>query len=141
MELYLVEAAPAEFEALVPVLSEADEDDERIRAEMSAASRTRYRALVRQELVGAATMRWQEDESELVYIVVTPQWRGQGYGKSMVRTLLAKAGQRGTASVIVGTANSALDNIAFYQRCGFRMDQIRRDYFAYVDPPVTRPGR
>jgi hypothetical protein len=31
----------------------------------------------------------------------------------------------------VGTANASLGNIAFYQRCGFRMHHVRRDYFGY----------
>jgi NAD(P)H-dependent FMN reductase len=30
-----------------------------------------------------------------------------------------------------------LDNIAFYQRCGFRMDAVKRGYFDYVQPEVT----
>jgi hypothetical protein len=42
--------------------------------------------------------------------------------------------------LVVGTANSSLDNIAFYQRCGFRMDSVRRDHFTYVDPPVSEFG-
>jgi len=42
--------------------------------------------------------------------------------------------------VLVGTANSSLENIAFYQKCGFRMDHVRRDYFVYVQPPVIQNG-
>jgi ribosomal protein S18 acetylase RimI-like enzyme len=58
----------------------------------------------------------------------------------MVSALLAQARRRGVRAVSVGTANSSLDNISFYQRCGFRMDHVRRDHLAYVQPPVVERG-
>jgi hypothetical protein len=37
--------------------------------------------------------------------------------------------------MIVGTTNSSIDNIAFYQKLGFRMAEIKRDFFkAYLTP-------
>ena len=43
-------------------------------------------------------------------------------------------------TLLVGTANCSLDNIAFYQKCGFRMDHVRRDYFWYHRTPVVEHG-
>ena len=140
MALRIEAVPPAEFEALVPVLSEADEDDERIRAEFTRPGRVAYRGLLDGEVIGAATMRWDREESEIVHIAVLPRWQGRGHGKAFVAALLAEADERGVVSVIVGTANSSLDNIAFYQRCGFRMDHVRRDYFDYFDHPVVERG-
>ena len=40
----------------------------------------------------------------------------------------------------VGTGNSSVDNLAFYQRCGYRIARIVPDHFAYVQPPVTEFG-
>jgi ribosomal protein S18 acetylase RimI-like enzyme len=65
---------------------------------------------------------------------------GHGHGTELVADLLAEARKRNVESVIVGTANCSLDNIAFYQRCGFRMDSVRRDYFDYIDPPIIENG-
>jgi hypothetical protein len=31
----------------------------------------------------------------------------------------------------VGTSNASIGNIAFYQKCGFRMERVRKDYFWY----------
>lgn len=140
MALRVERVPPAEFETLIPVLSEADEDDERIRAQIDLPGRVAYRAVVGEEVIGAATMRWHSEESEIVHIAVLPQWRGRDYGKAIVAALLAEANERRVASVIVGTANSSLDNIAFYQRCGFRMDHVRRDYFSYLDHPILEQG-
>jgi hypothetical protein len=38
--------------------------------------------------------------------------------------------------IMVGTGNSSLDNISFYQKCGFRFDSIIKDYFSYIVPPI-----
>jgi GNAT superfamily N-acetyltransferase len=140
VELRVETATPDQYEALVPVLSEAEESDERILAEMRRPDRESYRALLGTDVIGAATTHWRRPDSELLYIVVLPRWRGHGHGKALVATLLAEAAGRRIASVIVGTANCSLENIAFYQHCGFRMDHVRRDHFGYVQPPVTEHG-
>jgi RimJ/RimL family protein N-acetyltransferase len=54
--------------------------------------------------------------------------------------LIDKARIRDVRSVLVGTANSSLSNIAFYQKCGFRIDHVRRDYFSYFAQPVMEDG-
>jgi hypothetical protein len=40
----------------------------------------------------------------------------------------------------VGTANSSIGNLAFYQRVGFRMDHVRKDYFSYYREPRYENG-
>jgi GNAT superfamily N-acetyltransferase len=66
--------------------------------------------------------------------------RGRGYGKQIIQALQDELPRHGGRSLLVGTANAALENIAFYQKCGFRMYEIRRDYFAYIQPPVLEHG-
>src|SRR5579875_1526171 len=127
-------------EALVLVLHDADEDDERIRAVLLDGCYTTYATYVGKQLVGAVVIRWDEDASEIEYIAVDSAYRGRGYGKAIVAQVLMLARQRGVRAVLVGAANSSLENIAFYQKCGFRMDHVRRDYFAYVQPPVIQNG-
>lgn len=36
---------------------------------------------------------------------------------------------RGVRSVRVGTASSGVRQLAFYQRCGFRLTHVERDFF------------
>jgi ribosomal protein S18 acetylase RimI-like enzyme len=125
---------------LVSVLHDADEDDERIRAVLLDERYTTYAAYVEEQLVGAVVMRWDEDANEIEYVAVDNACRGRGYGKAMMAQMLALAQQRGVRAVLVGTTNSSLENIAFYQKCGFRMDHVRRDYFAYIQPPIVQNG-
>jgi len=92
-------------------------------------------------LAGAAVVRWEEDEtSEILYIAVAADLRGRGYGKQIMQALREELCRRRGHALLVGTANAALENIAFYQKCGFRMFEIRRDYFAYIQPPISEHG-
>ena len=140
MSLMCAPVAGTAAEALVPVLHDAEEDDERIRAALRDPACQAYAATVAGQLVGAAVVHWgQAEPSEIVYLAVAAAERGKGYGKQIVATLQAELPAHGR-TLLVGTANSALDNIAFYQKCGFRMSAVKRDFFAYIQPPLREQG-
>lgn len=130
----------AELEMAVALLRDADEGEERIRATVSDEAHTTCIAREGENVIGAATMRWEKDESEIVYIAVVPEARGCGYGKAIIARLLDEARQRKVQAVLVGTASTSLANIAFYQKCGFRMEYVRKDYFDYIQPPIVENG-
>jgi GNAT superfamily N-acetyltransferase len=126
---------------LLPMLLEADEGEERIRSVLLDPACTAYAVWLDDQLVGAAVVRWEKEEvSEIIYIEVAAHLRGHGYGKQIMQALKDELLRRGARSLLVGTANAALENIAFYQKCGFRMYEVRRDYFAYIQPPVQEHG-
>jgi ribosomal protein S18 acetylase RimI-like enzyme len=124
---------------LVPILHDADEDDVRTANAIADVANTTYAAYKENECVGAFMMHWA-DESEILYIAIDKTFRGHGYGKVAIAWIIAEAQRRAVHAVIVGTANSSLDNIAFYQKCGFRMDSVRKDYFSYLQTPVYEQG-
>ncbi|QBD75784.1 GNAT family N-acetyltransferase [Ktedonosporobacter rubrisoli] len=135
----LVPNAEAEF--LLPVLADAEEGEERIRATFSDPACAIYASRLDGRLVGAAVVSWPEHEpAEIIYIAVVPACRGRGYGKQIINFLLEELRRRHSGSLLVGTANSSLENIAFYQKCGFRMFEVRRDYFSYIQPPLAEHG-
>ena len=126
---------------LLPMLLDADEDEGRIRAVLLDSACTAYACWLDGQLAGAAVVRWEKkDPSEILYIEVAAALRGRGYGKQIMQALQDEMRSRGGRSLLVGTANAALENIAFYQKCGLRMYEIRRDYFAYIQPPVLEHG-
>ncbi|HTI15891.1 MAG TPA: GNAT family N-acetyltransferase [Dictyobacter sp.] len=140
MDITIQEAHPDEYETILPILHDADEDDGRIRNLLLDGKHITYIAYDEQRIVGAVTMRWEEAESEIEYIAVHADLRGQGYGTALVAAIVKEAATRNVTDIIVGTDNTSLENIAFYQRCGFRMDAVRRDFFSYIQPPVVRNG-
>lgn len=129
-----------DVEWLVDALTEAEEGSERIRRALAEPTVSAYAASVDGERVAALVMRWDAGESEIVYVAVTSPHKGKGIGKAIVLWSVDEARRRGTASVIVGTGATSFDNIAFYQKCGFRMHAVKRDFFAYIDPPVIENG-
>ncbi len=139
---FITERIPHQETAfLLPVLADAEEGKERIRATLQDPTCTAYASWLDTQLAGAAVVRWEEEKpSEIVYIAVAPDWRGRGYGKQIMRFFLEELRKRGGHALLVGTANAAIDNIAFYQKCGFRLFEIRRDYFAYIQPPMAENG-
>jgi len=137
-----IEAIPThETMFLLPMLLDAEEGEERVRAVLLDPACTAYAAWLDGQLAGAAVVRWEEaGPSEIIYIEVADALRGRGYGKQFIQALQSELPQYGGRSLLVGTANASLENIAFYQKCGFRMYEIRRDYFAYIQPPIQEHG-
>jgi ribosomal protein S18 acetylase RimI-like enzyme len=71
-----------------------------------------------------------EQEVELKAVAVTPERHGQGVGRRMLRQVLADLRTRGARRAIVGTGNSGIGQLAFYQKAGFRLWRIERDFFS-----------
>lgn len=138
--ILLQQVSSTEIESVLPILRDVDEGEQRIRDTLMDGVHLSYAAFDDGRLVGAATMYWEQDESEIRYIAVAPEMRGKGYGKAMIAALLEEARRRDVHALLVGTATCSFDNLAFYQKRGFRMDHIRRDYFAYIQPPMMENG-
>jgi GNAT superfamily N-acetyltransferase len=140
MRLTIHEVSPDEIEALIPILRQAEETEGALRWSLANLSDAFYRLDDDGQLVGAATMQWRGDGCEIMELAIAPERQGQGLGKHLVAWLIEEARRRGKRQILVGTANSSIDNIVFYQKCGFRMDQIRKDHFSYYGEPHYEDG-
>ncbi len=125
---------------LLPLLRDAEEGEERLIAGLNDPSITAYIAQCDGHDMAAAVVRWTAHDSEIVYIAALEAARGQGYGKALMRSLIDEARIRGVEALQVGTANSSWPNIAFYQKCGFRMVSVRKDFFDYLPAPLYEDG-
>lgn len=140
MSITLSEVERSQAEELFPILLLAESSKKALLWSLANLSDTIYRAESAGQLVGAATLRWNTDPSEIVELAVAEGFQRQGFGRQIVEGLLTVARRRGKQKLIVGTGNASIDNIVFYQRCGFRMDHVRRDYFWYQQPPDFENG-
>ena len=140
MQVILRPVTTVETESIIAMLRDAEEGEERIRAAVLNEANSSYGAFDGGTLVGAATVHWEQYESEIIYIAVAPNLRGRGYGKAMIEALFAEMRQRSIPALLVGTANSSLENIAFYQKCGFRLHSVRQNFFDYIQPPIMEHG-
>lgn len=66
---------------------------------------------------------------ELVNIAVREEEQGKGIGKQLIRHAIKVAKEKGCKTIEVGTGNSSIGQLALYQKCGFNMVSIEKDYF------------
>ena len=140
MSITIREATGDEVEALLPLLLLAEPSPSALHWSLNNLSDTIYRMDESGVPVGAATMRWRKAPCEIIELAIAPERQGQGLGKRFVQWLVGEARRRGKSEILVGTANSSIDNIIFYQKCGFRMYEVRRDYFWYHKQPIVEDG-
>ncbi|NHN33676.1 GNAT family N-acetyltransferase [Paenibacillus agricola] len=66
---------------------------------------------------------------ELVNIAVNENHQGKGIGKQLVNHAIENAKLQGYRAIEIGTGNSGVGQLALYQKCGFRIVGIDRDFF------------
>lgn len=66
---------------------------------------------------------------ELLDIAVRENKQGLDIGKKMLSHLFNYVKESGYTEIIVGTGNSSIGQIAFYQKAGFRMFEIDFNFF------------
>ena len=87
------------------------------------------------EPIGAVQVVDQPDEGdgvvELTLVAVAEAHQGAGHGRTLVAETLDALRDHNDAvqRVLVGTSNAGIGQIAFYQKCGFRLLRIERDHF------------
>jgi GNAT superfamily N-acetyltransferase len=134
------EVRGADVEAVVPLLLLAEPSEPSLRWSLGHMADAVYRADAEGQLIGAATLRWQGEPAEILELAVAAEQQGRGMGRQIIDWLAGEARRRGKRRLVVGTANSSLGNIAFYQKCGLRMDHVRPDYFWYERRPLFENG-
>lgn len=66
---------------------------------------------------------------EIVNIAVSEHYQGKGIGKQLVNHAIEHAKLLGFKTIEIGTGNSGVGQLALYQKCGFRIIGIDRDFF------------
>lgn len=78
---------------------------------------------------------------ELKNIAVSPEWQGKGVGKVLLAEAISTARDLGAVCLEVGTGNSSISQFAYYQKAGFRLDRIAKNYFTLnYDEPIFENG-
>jgi ribosomal protein S18 acetylase RimI-like enzyme len=67
---------------------------------------------------------------ELKAVAVDESLHGRGVGTRLLRAVLRELRSRGARRVVVGTSSSGIGQLAYYQKAGFRLAWIERDFFS-----------
>ncbi|AZV63945.1 GNAT family N-acetyltransferase [Peribacillus frigoritolerans] len=66
---------------------------------------------------------------EIMNIAVDEQYHGRGIGRQLIEHVIGHAREQGYKMIEIGTGNSGIGQLALYQKCGFRITGVDRDFF------------
>ncbi|MUG43531.1 GNAT family N-acetyltransferase [Paenibacillus woosongensis] len=101
-----------------------------------------YIAANRSETIGVFVLLWTRPGTmEIVNIAVREEYQGQGIGKQLVLRAIGEAIKQHARTVEIGTGNSSLSQLGLYQKCGFRITGVDRDFFIrHYDEAIFENG-
>ena len=67
--------------------------------------------------------------SEIKNVAVLPEFQGQGIGEYLIHNVIQIARQMNFKTIQIGTANSSVGQLYLYQKLGFDISEIRKDFF------------
>jgi aminoglycoside 6'-N-acetyltransferase I len=112
-------------------------DPSKTHIEAYLAKGTCYLAKIGDETIGAMVLQELDGTiMELKNIAVSPSQQGRGYGKVLLEYAIKTCGDSGYNKLIVGTGNSSIGQLAFYQKSGFEIDHVIKNHFLdhYAEP-------
>ncbi|WP_041556042.1 GNAT family N-acetyltransferase [Carnobacterium sp. 17-4] len=94
-----------------------------------------------QEIIGIILFTFPtEDVVEIKNLALIESSRGKGYGNEVIQRAVCLFQEKGYRKIIVGTANSSIGNISFYQKAGFRIVSIRKNFFLNYPELIIENG-
>ena len=130
-EYTLISVPPGtERERFLPLLLLADESLQQVRSYMQ---RGELYAFVGHDAVAVGivlTLPAEQNSVELKAVAVDTTQQNRGIGRRMLAAVFDELRRRGVQRAVVGTANAGIGQLAFYQKAGFRLLRIERDFFS-----------
>jgi ribosomal protein S18 acetylase RimI-like enzyme len=117
-------------ERFLPLLLLADESLEQVRSYMQRGD---LYAFVGHDGIAVGivlTIPVEQDCVELKAVAVDTTQQNLGIGRRMLAAVIEELRRRGVRRAIVGTANAGIGQLAYYQKAGFRLLRIERDFFS-----------
>jgi len=127
-------------EAPIELLLEADPSEDKIRAYLSDSYC--FQAKNSDAVVGVYVLRPLGNSIyELMNIAVKPELQNQGIGSKLLSHAICSATELGAKHLEVGTGSFGYQ-LAFYQKAGFRVSSIEKDFFTrHHSEPIFELGK
>ena len=95
----------------------------------------------RQAIASYVLLPHNNDVIEIKNIAVNPAWQGKGLGKMLLQDAAQRARANGYKRICIGTGNSSIAQLYLYQRQGFEITAVRKDYFMlHYQEPIYENG-
>ncbi|WP_313467992.1 GNAT family N-acetyltransferase [Carnobacterium sp.] len=93
------------------------------------------------ETIGVVLFTFPDRHSvEVKNIAILQKHQNNGFGKQVLVIATDRYAAKGFRFLFVGTANSSISNIAFYQKAGFRLDSIKKGFFLDYPEVIIEDG-
>jgi ribosomal protein S18 acetylase RimI-like enzyme len=122
--------AGAEREQYLPLLLLADESLQQVRSYMQRGTLYAYVCQDSRAVGVVLTIPAKENGVELVSVAIEGSQQNRGIGRRMLAAVLEELRRSGVPRAVVGTANAGIGQLAYYQKAGFRLLRIERDFFS-----------
>ena len=91
---------------------------------------TSFVAVSDKRMIGVCVLLQKGPELiEIMNIAVDEQYHGRGIGRQLIEHAIGHAREQGYKTIEIGTGNSGIGQLALYQKCGFRITGVDRDFF------------
>ena len=132
----------ADREACLALLLDADPSREHVEEYLARGELYVLRDAANRTLAGVYVLiATRPATCEIVNIAVVENKRGQGLGKRLLEHARETARARGARQLEIGTGNSSVDQLALYQKFGFRIVGVDLDFFTRMyDEPIIENG-
>lgn len=89
-----------------------------------------YLAKINDKVVGEYVLLDRSNGlAEIMNIAVDEKFQGQGIGKQLLMHAIKTAKDIGFKIVEIGTSNASHAQLTLYQKCGFKIDHIKKNFF------------
>ena len=106
----------------------ADEDDDQINKYRGSA--IFWAAKKDDEILGMIGLNeLNTAEIEIVCIAVYEKYENRKIGTELIEQAIAYSKKKLYKEIIIKTGNAGIKQLYLYQRCGFRLDSVNKDYF------------
>ncbi|HRP56183.1 GNAT family N-acetyltransferase [Agriterribacter sp.] len=94
------------------------------------------------ESIGVYVLRQvNKDTAEIKNIAVAEAFQNRGIGRLLIDDAIARAREAGYREIIVGTADTGTRQLRFYEKNGFEVFDIKKDFFISNYPqPIYEHG-
>lgn len=82
------------------------------------------------ELIGILVLNSMDEEtSEIMNLSVREDCQQKGIGRKLIEQALVFSRAKKDRKIMIATGTTSLSALLLYQKCGFRVEAVERDYF------------
>ena len=111
-----------------PLLLEADPSKGMVETYLENSDLLEVRQ--QKELIGILVLKSiDEQTSEIMNLSVREDYQQKGIGRKLIEQAMAFSRAKNDRKIMIATGTTSLSALLLYQKCGFRVEAVERDYF------------